>query len=209
VKLANRVIAATVGLLALAGAAFSGQQTYQIDSSHSAATFSVRHLMISNVKGEFGKITGTIVYDADNLAASKVEAVIDATTINTREPKRDAHLKSADFFEVDKYPTITFKSKEFRKTGGKLQVSGDLTMHGVTREVVLDIDGPTPELTQRGSARIGAAATTTISRKDWGLTWNRAIEAGGVTVGDEVKIAIDIEAIRRLEGAPTSRPASK
>jgi polyisoprenoid-binding protein YceI len=170
---------------------------YQIDPAHSAAQFSVRHMLISNVKGEFTKLTGTVSYDPKDVAASHVEAVIDATTISTREPRRDGHLKSPDFFDVAKYPTITFKSKKFALAGGKLQVTGDLTMHGVTKEVVLDLDGPTPEVKdQRGNFHIGASATTKINRKEWGVAYNALLEGGGAVVGDEVTITLDIEAVR-------------
>src|SRR5258706_6888678 len=120
-------------LLALAGAA-AAQQTYDIDSAHSSAQFSVRHLMISNVKGEFTKVTGAIVYDPVNPGASRIDATVDATTISTRDPKRDAHLKSPDFFDTEKFPLLTFRSKQVWSAGGKLQAKGDLTMHGVTRE---------------------------------------------------------------------------
>jgi polyisoprenoid-binding protein YceI len=174
---------------------------YQIDPSHSAAQFSVRHMMISNVKGEFTKVTGTLTYDSKNVAASKIDVVIDANSISTREPKRDEHLKGADFFDTAKYPTLAFKSKQIWRTGGKLQAKGDLTMHGVTREVVLDVDGPTPEVKDPwGNMRFGASATTKVSRKEWGLVWNQAIETGGVVVGDEVTISIDIEATRNAAG---------
>lgn len=183
-------------IIALApGLAFAAE--YQIDPAHSAAQFSVRHMMVSNVRGAFSKVTGTIVYDADDLNATRVDAAIDATTLDTREPKRDAHLKSPDFFDVAKYPTLSFHGKQVSRSSGKLQVKGDLTMHGVTREVVLTVDGPTPEIKDaRGKARIGASATTTINRKDWGLNWNAALEAGGVVVGDEVTLTLDIEALR-------------
>jgi polyisoprenoid-binding protein YceI len=154
-------------------------------------------MMISNVKGEFGNVTGTIVYDPKNLAASRIDAVIDANSINTREPKRDAHLKSADFFDTAKFPTLTFKSKQISRSGGKLHAKGDLTMHGGTREAVLDVDGPTAEMKDPwGSQRFGASATAKLNRKDWGLVWNQALETGGVMVGDEVTITIDIEATK-------------
>lgn len=172
---------------------------YDIDPAHSAAHFTVRHMMVSNVRGEFSKVTGTVEYDPANPAAAKVEATIDATTINTREPKRDAHLKSADFFDVANHPQIRFVSKRVMPAGpGKLKVLGDLTMHGVTREVTLDVEGPAPEIKDgRGGAKSGASASTRINRKDFGLTWNRTIEAGGVVVGDEVVIDIDVELNRR------------
>jgi len=182
--------------LALAGAAMA-QGTYTIDGTHSSAQFSVKHMMISNVKGEFTAVAGTLVFDPKNPSASKIDATIDVNSINTREPKRDAHLKSADFFDAAKYPSMVFHSKQAWKSGDKIQVKGDLTMHGVTKEVVLDVDGPTAELKDPwGKLRIGATATARLNRKDWGLTWNQALEAGGVLVGDEVAITLDIEAVK-------------
>ena len=174
--------------------------TYQIDPAHSAAHFRVRHMMISNVNGEFTKVSGTVQLDAENPANSTVEALIEAASINTREPQRDAHLKSADFFEVEKYPEIAFRSKSVAADGdGELSVKGDLTIHGVTREVTLKVEGPTPEAVDPwGNRRIGASATTKINRKDFGLGFNVALEAGGVLVGEEIKISIDIEAIRQV-----------
>lgn len=188
----------TLFILLAAAPLVWAQGTYEIDSSHSSAQFSVRHMMVSNTKGEFSKLTGTITYDPRNLSASKVTAVIDVSTINTREPKRDAHLKSADFFDVAKYPTMTFTSRSAWREGGKIKLKGDLTMHGVTREVVLDVDGPTPEVKDpRGGTRIGASATTQVNRRDFGLTYNRLLETGGAVVGDEVTITIDIEAVKK------------
>jgi polyisoprenoid-binding protein YceI len=176
----------------------SAPAVWQIDAAHSSAQFSVRHLMISNVKGEFTKVTGTIVYDPANPADSKVDVTIDADSINTRDAQRDTHLKSPDFFDTAKFPTITFRSTEIRRSedGGKIR--GDLTIHGVTREVVLDVEGPTAETKDPwGFTRIAASATTKINRKDFGLTWNSALETGGVLVGDDVKITIDLEAIKQ------------
>jgi polyisoprenoid-binding protein YceI len=189
------------GLLAVSGSA-QAANLYEIDPSHSSAQFSVRHLMISNVKGEFSKVKGTVVYDPNNLADSKIEAVIDANSINTREEKRDAHLKSPDFLDTAKHPALTFKSKQLWKANNKIQAKGDLTIRGITREVVLDIDGPTPaQKDPWGNLRIGATATTRFNRKDWGLTWNQALESGGVVVGDEVSITLDIEAIQKAPAA--------
>jgi polyisoprenoid-binding protein YceI len=187
-----------VAVAALAAGAALGQGVYDIDSAHSAAQFSVRHLMISNVKGEFTKVNGSIVYDPKNLGATTVEAVIDANTISTREPKRDAHLKSPDFFDTAKFPTLTFKSKQVWKDNNNILVKGDLTLHGVTKEVILSLDGMVGEVKDgRGNVHLGTTATTKINRKDFGLIWNQALEAGGVTVGDEVTITIDIEAVKR------------
>jgi len=172
--------------------------TYEIDSAHSGAHFSVRHLMISNVKGEFSKVTGTVVYDPTNVSATRIDATIDATTINTRDEQRDAHLRSADFFDTEKYPTLTFKSTQVSKSKDKLRVTGDLTIHGVTREVTLDVDGPTAEVKDPwGNTRVGATASTKINRKDWGLNWNSALETGGVLVGEDVTITLDIEAVKK------------
>jgi polyisoprenoid-binding protein YceI len=205
----DNFLKAVFGALALGAIAF-GQTTYEIDTAHSSAQFSVRHLMISNVKGEFSKVTGTIVYDPKNLAASKIDAVIDANTISTRDAKRDAHLKSPDFFDTAKYPTLTFKSKEFRNANGKLTIKGDLSLHGVTKEVLLNVDGPTPELKDPwGFTRVGATATTKINRKDWGLGWNQALETGGVVVGDEVTITLDIEATKKTGAATVSKASAK
>jgi polyisoprenoid-binding protein YceI len=172
--------------------------TYAIDSAHSSAQFSVRHMMVSNTKGEFSKVEGTIIYDAKNPEASKVEAVIDATTVNTREPKRDSDLRGAEFFDVAKYPKIMFKSKQVSKSGDHLLVKGDLTIRDITKEVVLTVVGPTPEVKdQRGRMKIGAEATTKLNRREFGLLYNQLIETGGVVVADEVNISIDIEAARK------------
>lgn len=176
-----------------------GQPSWTIDSAHSAAQFSVRHMMVSNVRGEFGKLTGTAVYDPANPGAAMVEATIDATTINTREPRRDEDLRSVNFFDTANYPTITFKSKKVEPAGdGHLKVTGDLTMRGVTREVVLDVTGLNTEVKdQRGNTHIGASATTRLNRKDFGVSWNRALDNGGVVVGDEVDVILDVELVKK------------
>jgi polyisoprenoid-binding protein YceI len=186
------------GLLT-AASLFAAPAVYTIDPNHSSAQFSIRHMMVSNVKGQFSAVKGTVDYDPANPAAAKVEATIDVSTIDTRQQKRDAHLKSPDFFHVEQFPTMQFVSKRVMPAPpGKLKLLGDLTIHGVTREVTLDVDGPAPELKDpSGAIRSGASATTKISRKDFGMTWNRAIEAGGVTVGDEVLITLDVELIRK------------
>ena len=174
------------------------QTVYQIDSAHSSAQFSIRHLMISNVRGEFTKLAGTITYDPAQPTNSALEASVDVSSVNTRDAQRDTHLKSADFFDVEKYPTIAFRGKQIAGGDGEWKVKGDLTMHGVTREVTLDVEGPTPETKDPwGKMRIGATAHTKVNRKDFGLVWNVALEAGGVMVGEEVKITLDIEAVRQ------------
>ena len=172
--------------------------TYIIDSAHSSAQFSVRHMMVSNTKGEFSKVEGTLIFDSKNPAAAKVEAVIDATTVNTREAKRDADLRGAEFFDVAKFPVITFKSKQVSQAGDKLLVKGDLTIRDVTKEVILTVEGPTPEVKdQRGRMKIGASATARINRREFGIRYNQLLETGGVVVADEVNISLDIEASRK------------
>jgi polyisoprenoid-binding protein YceI len=174
--------------------AFAQQATWTIDTAHSSAQFSVRHMVVDTVRGEFATTKGTVRWDGKDLTTAVVDATIDATTISTREPKRDAHLRSADFFDVEKFPTLTFKSTRIEPVApGKLRMTGDLTMHGVTRSIVFDVDGPTEVIKDnRGGLRVGASATATISRKDFGLTWNATLEAGGLVVSDEVKITLDV-----------------
>ena len=171
---------------------------WTIDSAHSEADFKVRHMGISYVNGTLGTITGTIHLDEGDIAKSSVAVSIDVSQIETREPKRNAHLKSPDFFDVAKYPAVTFKSTRVQQEGvGKLKVTGNLTMHGVAREVVLAVEGPTaPVKDPWGNPRIAANATTQVNRKDYGLVWNKPLEAGaGMLVGDDVAIAISVEAL--------------
>jgi len=172
--------------------------TYEIDPAHSSAQFSVRHMMITNVRGGFSSVKGTVVYDADNPSASTVEATIDVNTIATLDAQRDTHLKSADFLDSEKYPTITFKSTKIESAGpDEAKVTGDLTIHGVTKEVVLKVEGPTQEGKDPwGNLRIGASATTKIKRSDFGLTWNAALETGGIMVGDDLKIDLEVQMIK-------------
>jgi polyisoprenoid-binding protein YceI len=172
--------------------------TYKIDPAHSSAQFVVRHMMITNVRGLFNNLQGTAVWDPADPGQTKIDAVIDASTINTHEPQRDAHLKSPDFLDAEKYPTISFKSTGATAAGeGELNVTGDLTIHGVTKSVVLKVEGPTQEGKDPwGNTRIGASATTKIKRSEFGLTWNAALETGGFLVGDELKIEIEISLIK-------------
>jgi polyisoprenoid-binding protein YceI len=171
--------------------------TYTIDPAHSTAGFKVRHLMVSNVRGEFSKVTGTVVVDADAPENSRVEARIDASTIHTRDEQRDAHLKSADFLDVEKFPEITFVSKKVAGGDGEWKVTGDLTIHGVTKQVTLDVEGLAPEVKDPwGNVKSGATAATKISRKDFGMVFNMALETGGVMVGDEVTISLELELLR-------------
>jgi len=172
--------------------------TWNIDPVHSVAEFKVKHMMISNVKGQFTGVSGTLSLDEADLTRSRVDATIEAASINTREAQRDAHLKSPDFFDVEKFPTLAFRSTSVKSTGaGELRVSGELTIHGVTRNVVFDVEGPTaPGKDPWGNTRIGLAATTKINRKDFGLTWNAALETGGILVGDEVTLTLDIQFVK-------------
>ena len=172
--------------------------TWNIDPVHTTAEFKVRHMMITNVKGQFTGVTGVLTLDEQDITKSHVEASIDAASINTREADRDTHLKSADFLDVEKFPTMTFASTRVTRTGeGEAQVEGDLTIHGVTRKVEFAVEGPTPPGKDPwGNTRIGWTATAKINRKDFGLTWNAALETGGILVGEDVTITFDVEAIK-------------
>ncbi len=171
---------------------------YKLDPAHSSAQFTVRHMMITNVRGGFSGVQGTARFDPQDLPGSSLDVVIDATTVNTQEPQRDAHLKSADFLDVAVYPAITFKSTTIAAAGdSELSITGDLTIHGVTKSVVLTVEGPTPESKDPwGNTRIGASGTTKIKRSDFGLLWNSALETGGILVGDDLKIALDVSLIK-------------
>ena len=172
--------------------------TWNLDPVHSVAEFKVKHMMISNVKGQFTTISGSLALDETDIANSRVEATIDAASINTRDAQRDAHLKSPDFFDVEKFPTLSFKSTAVKRTGDEeLAVTGDLTIHGVTRQVVFNVEGPTaPGKDPWGNTRVGLSAVTKINRKDFGLTWNSALETGGILVGDEVTITLDVQFVK-------------
>jgi polyisoprenoid-binding protein YceI len=171
--------------------------TWKIDPAHSSAQFVVRHMMITNVRGGFSGVQGTVVYDPADLNASSVDVTIDKSTLSTGDANRDTHVKSADFLDVDKYPTMTFKSKKITKDGDGLKVIGDLTLHGVTKEVVLNVEGPTEEQKDPwGNIRVGASATTKIKRSDFGLTWNAALETGGMMLGDDLKLEFDVSLIK-------------
>jgi len=171
---------------------------WNLDPAHTTAEFKVRHMMITNVKGQFKPVTGVVTIDEIDVTKSHVEASIDAATIDTREPDRDTHLKSADFLDVEKFPTLTFASTRVTRAGeGELKVEGDLAIHGVTKRVTFAVEGPTPPGKDPwGNTRIGFSATTKINRKDFGLTWNAALETGGILVGDEVTITLDVEAVK-------------
>lgn len=176
---------------------FGATTTYHIDPKHSDAQFAVTHLMISTVRGEFHGINGTVVYDDSDPSKSSVEATIDATTVDTREPDRDKHLQSPDFFDVADHPTMTFKSTKVESDGpGKLKVTGDLTIRGVTKTAVLEVTVPKPAIKDPwGMQRTGLSGTTQINRQDFGVAWNKKLDTGGVVVGDEVAITLDVEMV--------------
>jgi polyisoprenoid-binding protein YceI len=197
-------VLALVSLALLPTAASAQSVTWTIDPAHSSAQFAVRHMLVSTVRGEFDAPTGTISFDPRNIAGTlKVDATIDARTISTRNEARDRDLKGAGFFEVAKFPTIKFLSKRAEAAGtGKYKVTGDLTMHGVTKEVVLDVEGPTPAVKDlSGRMRAGASITTTLNRRQFGLQYNELLEAGGAVVSDEVKVTIDLEFTQAIQFA--------
>ncbi len=181
-----------------ATAAAAAVSTWDIDPAHTHAQFKVRHMMISNVKGEFTKITGSVKLDSADITRSSVDVAIDVNSLNTRDAQRDGHLKSPDFFDAANYPSITFKSTKIARTEDGIELTGDVTIRGVTRPVTFAVDGPTPETKDPwGNTRVGVEATTTIDRKDFGLTWNAALETGGVLVGDKVAITVDAELVKK------------
>ena len=173
--------------------------TWNVDSTHSVVEFKVKHMMISNLKGQFSGVTGTLSLDEDDLTQSSVEAAIEVTSIHTRDEGRDAHLKGADFFDTEQFPAMHLKSTHIAlKSDGELVVTGDLTIKGITRSVAFAVEGPTPAAKDPwGNTRIGAAATTKINRKDFGLTWNAALEAGGLMVGEDITITLDLEFVKQ------------
>jgi polyisoprenoid-binding protein YceI len=197
-KTAQRsALVSTIAFL-LSLSALAQTANWNIDPAHSTAQFTVRHLGISNVTGSFTKVTGSVVLNEKDITQSQVSASIDVSSIDTRVEMRDKDLKSSNFFEVEKYPTIEFKSKRIVSSGGKLQLIGDLTIHGTTHEVTLDVDGPTPEITDPwGNSRRGISATTTINRKDFNLVYNNLLKTGEAVVGDNVKIQIDAEMVKK------------
>lgn len=173
-------------------------ERYEIDSAHSSLQFSVRHLMVSNVRGTFTGVKGTVLHDVANPSASSVEATIDVNTVNTHDAQRDTHLKSPDFFDVATYPTIAFRStKVEKKSDDQFAVTGDLTIHGVTKPVILDVTEVSEQTKDPwGNARIGASMKTKLKRSEFGLTWNAALETGGLMIGDDVKLDFEIELVK-------------
>jgi polyisoprenoid-binding protein YceI len=199
VAVAVAVVVSALGFAPVAGWA---ADTYEIDAAHTSVQFSVRHMMISNVRGEFTKLSGKATGDVANPTAATVEATIDATSVDTRNEKRDEHLRSPDFLDTAKFPTMTFKSTTVEKAGDGWKLGGDLTLHGVTKPVVLDVTNVTPPTKDPwGNTRIGAQATTKISRQDFAISFNKTLDGGGVLVGDEIAITIDVEVMKKGEAA--------
>lgn len=188
-----------LGVLLAATPVWVEAATWQIDPDHAFIEFKVKHLMVSSVKGAFAKAAGTVEVDDADLAKARVEVIIDTASPNTNHAKRDEHLRSPDFFDVARFPAMTFVSKRVILEGGKVsKVLGDLTIRGTTREVILDVAGFTPAIKDPwGNLRRGATASAELDRRDFGLTWNKLLETGGVVVGDEVKISLDVELIRK------------
>src|SRR5580658_7727410 len=172
--------------------------TWNIDPAHTVAEFKVKHMMIANVKGHFSRVSGVLIRDESGPANDRVEATIEAASVETRNEQRDGHLKSADFFHVEKFPTLRFKSTGIKVVSEEeLSVEGDLTIRGVTRQVRFAVEGPTPPAKDPwGNTRIGLSASTKINRKDFGLTWNAALETGGILVGDDITITLDAQFVK-------------
>jgi polyisoprenoid-binding protein YceI len=171
---------------------------WKLDPAHSAAEFKVKHMMISNVKGKFTGLSGVLIEHPTDSTLSSIEASVDVPTVNTGDPQRDGHLKSPDFFDVEKFPTMTFKSTSVKPKGeAEYEVTGNLTLHGVTKPVTFAVEGPSaPGKDPWGNTRVGLSATTKINRKDFGLAWNSALETGGVLVGEDVSITLDVQFIK-------------
>jgi len=197
-KTAPRIGLASAIVLLASLSALAQTSNWNIDPAHSTAQFTVRHLGISNVAGSFTKVVGSVVLNEKDITQSQVLASIDVSSVDTRVEARDKDLRSPNFFDVEKYPTIEFKSKRMVSSGGKVQVIGDLTIHGTTHEVTLDVDGPTPEMSDPwGNSRRGISATTNINRRDFNLVYNNLLKTGEAVVGDSVKIQIDAEIVKK------------
>ena len=197
--------AAALGTLLLGASALAQTQTWNIDPAHTSTQFAVRHMGISTVRGAFTKISGTVEYDPADPKKTAIDATIDASSVDTRVEKRDNDLRSPNFFDVAKYPTLTFKSKSVEPAGpGKLKVSGDLTIHGVTKSVVLDVDGPSaPMKDPHGNLHMGASGSTSVNRNDFGVSGYPGV------VGDQIAITLDIEVVQRMSAPPAGSPSSK
>ena len=199
-QLLSRITLSAILAAALTLPAAAATTTWQIDPLHTAAGFSVKHMVIATVRGQFKGVTGTINWDDQDLSKSSVDVTIDAKTVDTSEPKRDDDLRSPNFFDVANYPTITFKSKKIEQvSAGKLKVTGDLTVHGTTKEVVLDVEGPSVAIKDPwGNTRVALNATTKINRQEYGIKWNNKLDGGGLVVSDDVNITIDLEMTKKV-----------
>jgi polyisoprenoid-binding protein YceI len=206
-RMLNVLVLTTIGALWIPASASA--TTWELDPAHSGMEFSVRHMMVSTVKGRFEKIKGTVEFDDKDVTKSTVEVTIDLASVNTNEPKRDTHLKSPDFFDVAKFPTATFKSTKIQKAGkNKLKVTGDLNLHGVTKPVVLEVEGPTDAFkTPFGTTVRGVHATGKIDRKDFEIGWNKVLDNGGVVVGNEVSLELNAELTEKVT-TPAAKPAA-
>ncbi len=194
----NRLIPTILAVIALIIPTYVAAATWQVDPDHSSFQFKVRHMTVSNVRGEFKKVKGVVTMDDNDRSGLKVELTLDAASVNTDHAKRDDHLRSEDFFDVAKYPTITFVSKRVIPVDqNRLKVIGDLTLHGMTKEITVDVDGPTPEVRDPGgNLRRGATGTSKINRKDFGMVWHKVLDNGGLVVGDDVDIAVEVELVK-------------
>ena len=195
----KRFVLPLAAMLVLALNTQTWAATWKIDSAHSSAQFQVTHMMISKVNGSYSEVAGQVVLDGEDVSSATVEATIPASTIYTGAARRDTHLKSPDFFDVEKYPTLTFKSTKVTKAGdGSLKVAGQLTMHGVTKAVVLDVQPPSPAIKgPKGESHIGLAAATTLQRKDFGISWNKTLDSGGVMISEDVKVTLNLELVEQ------------
>jgi len=195
----KRTVLAGFAVLWLSIPILASGATYQIDPDHSSFQFTVRHMTVSNVRGEFKKAKGIVIIDGNDLTGLKVDVILDTASVNTDNAKRDDHLRSEDFFDVTKYPTITFVSKRVTKVDeNRLKVVGDLTIRGVTKEVTVGVDGPSPEVEDPGgNIRRGATGTLKINRKDFGMMWHKTLDNGGLVVGDDVNISVEVELVRK------------
>lgn len=190
-------IRCSIAGILLAGALVA--QDWEIDSVHSSVQFAVRHMMVATVRGHFGKLTGKVHWDPARASEARVEAQVEVASIDTREPKRDAHLRSPDFFDAERFPVMAFRSTAVKPAGpGRYNLAGELTIRGVTRPVVFEVEGPgQPVKGMGGELRTGATATAKINRKDFGIIWNRVLDAGGVAVGEEVSITVDVALVQK------------
>jgi polyisoprenoid-binding protein YceI len=200
----SRLSLVVIGCALLAGPALAqtppgASEAWTIDPNHSSANFAVKHMMVSTVRGKLGKVSGNVAWDGKSVASIEADVTIDVTGLDTGVEARDNDLRSENFFNAAAYPSVVFKSKKvIPGTGGEFRLVGDLTIHGTTKEVTLDVEGPSPPQKTGNRLRTGASATTTINRRDFGLLYNKLLETGGAVVGDEVKITIDLEATRPI-----------